>query len=102
MYFHLEIIEIAFVGFGKTFLLLLLLFLPDSLQGMGAWQPKKLGNSPRPGPEVIERQRFGKEQAMQRVCSWTVQNEMTGVLGQVSAGAARRILDSATPEEIRT
>ena len=36
-----------------------------------------------------------------RVCSWTVQNEMRGVLGQVSTGAARRILDSVNPNEIR-
>ena len=34
--------------------------------------------------------------------SWTVQNEMRGVLGRVSAGAAGRILDSANPREIRT
>ena len=32
---------------------------------------------------------------MQRVRSWTVQNEVRGVLGRVSAAAARRILDSA-------
>ena len=32
------------------------------------------------GPEVVERQKIAKEQAAQRVCSWTVQNEMTGVL----------------------
>ena len=37
-----------------------------------------------------------------RVCSWTVQNEMRDVLGRVSTGAARRILDSANPSEIRT
>ena len=34
--------------------------------------------------------------------SWTVQNEMRNVLGRVSTGAARRILDSANPREIRT
>ena len=33
---------------------------------------------------------------MQRVRSWTVQNEM-----RVSTGAAGRILDSANPREIR-
>ena len=33
----------------------------------------------------------------QRVRSWTVQNEIRGVLGRVSAGAAGRILDSANP-----
>ena len=35
-----------------------------------------------------------------RVRSCTVQNEMRGVLGRVSAGAAVRILDSANPREI--
>ena len=35
----------------------------------------------------------------QRVYSWTVQNEMRGVLGRVSAGAARRILDSTNPRK---
>ena len=37
-----------------------------------------------------------------RVRSWTVQNRMRSVLGQVSSGAAERILDSANPREIRT
>ena len=32
--------------------------------------------------------------------SWTVQNEMRGILGRVSAGAAGRILDSANFKEI--
>ena len=53
-------------------------------------EPQKPGNSPGPRPEVVERQ---------KVRSWTVQNEMRGVLGRVSAG---RILDSANPREIRT
>ena len=34
--------------------------------------------------------------------SWTMQNEMRGVLGQVSTGAAGRILSSANPRETRT
>ena len=38
----------------------------------------------------------------QTVGSWTVQNEMRGVLGRVSAGAAGRILNSANPSKIRT
>ena len=38
---------------------------------------------------------------MQRCDSWTVQNEMREVLGRVSAGAVRRILDSADLREIR-
>ena len=53
------------------------------------------GNSLGPGPEVVERQKIAKEQAVQRVRSWTVQNEVRSVLGRVSAGAARKILDSA-------
>ena len=65
-------------------------------------EPQKPGNSPGPGPEVVERQRVAKEWAAQRVRSWTVQNEMRGVLGRVSTGAAGRILDSANPREIRT
>ena len=37
---------------------------------------------------------------MQRVRSWTVQNEIKGVLGRVSAGASGRILDSVNSREI--
>ena len=55
-----------------------------------------------PGPEVIERQIVAKKRAAQRVRSCTVQNEVRGVLGRVSAGAAGRILDSANPREMRT
>ena len=62
---------------------------------------QKPGNFSGPGPEVVERQRIAKERATQRVRSWTVQNEMRGVLGGVSASAARRILDSANSREIR-
>ena len=73
---------------------------------MGAWpktmQPQKPGNSPRSGPEVVERQRVAKEQAAQRVRSWAVQNEMRGVMGRMSAGAGGRIPNSANPREIRT
>ena len=36
--------------------------------------------------------RVAKERTAQRVCSWTVQNEMRGVLRRVSAGAAGRIV----------
>ena len=63
-------------------------------------EPQKSGNSPGPGTEVVERQIIAKEQATQRVRSWTVQNEMRGVLGGVSASAARRIFDSANPRKI--
>ena len=60
------------------------------------------GQPPGSGPEVVERQRVAKEGVAQRVRSWTVQNEMRGVLGRVSTGAAGRILNSANPREIRT
>ena len=65
-------------------------------------EPQKPGNSPGPESEVVNRQRVAKERAAQRVRSWTVQNEMRGVLGRVSTGAEGRILDSANSREIRT
>ena len=65
-------------------------------------EPQKPGNSPRSGPEVVERQKVAKEGAVQRIRSWTVQNEMREILGRVCAGTAGRILDSANPREIRT
>ena len=78
--------------------------LPDPFRGMGAWrktiEPQKPGNFPRPGLEVVKRQRVAKERAAQRVRSWTVQNEMRGVLGRLSSGVARRIPDSANPKKI--
>ena len=64
-------------------------------------EPQKPGNSQGPGPEVVESQRVSKERVAQGVCGWTVQNEMRGVLGRVSAGAAGRILDSANYKLIR-
>ena len=86
------------ITFKRDLSRLLLLLLLEPFRGTGTWpktmEPQKLGNSPGPGPEVVERQRVAKEQAAQRVRSWTVQNEIRDVLGQVSAGAAR-ILDSA-------
>ena len=72
---------------------------------MGAWpktiKSQKPGNSQGPGPEFAERQRAAKERAAQSVRSWTVNNEMGGVLGRVSAGAAGRILESANSKLIR-
>ena len=83
----------------------MLLLLTDPFRGMGTWQktmePQKLGNPPRQGSEVVESHRVAKERAAQRVRSWTVQNEMRGVLGRVSAGAAGRIFDSANSSEGR-
>ena len=38
---------------------------------------------------------------MQRVRSWTMQNEMRGVLGLVFANAAKRIIDFASSREGR-
>ena len=63
-------------------------------------ETQKPGNSPGPGPEVVERQRVAKERAAQRVRSWTVQNEMRGDMGRMTANTAR-ILDSANPRDIR-
>ena len=54
------------------------------------------GQLPASGPEVIERQKTAKEGATQRVRSWRVQNKVKGVLGRVSASAARRILNSSS------
>ena len=62
-------------------------------------EPQKPGNSPGSGLEIVERQSVAKERAAQTVRSWTVQNEMRGVLGRVSTGAAGRILGSANPRE---
>ena len=56
-------------------------------------EPEKPGNSSGSGPEVVQRQRVANECAAQRVCSWTMQNEIRGVLGRVSTSAAGRILD---------
>ena len=62
---------------------------------------QKPENSPGPGPAVVERHRVVEELAAQGVRIWTVQNEMRGVLGRVSTGTARRILNSANPKDIR-
>ena len=52
-------------------------------------EPQKPGNSPRSGPKiVVERLSVVKERASQRVSSWTVQNEIRGVLGRIAASAA--------------
>ena len=71
--------------------------LPDTFRGMGAWrktmEPQKPSNSPVSGSEVVERQRVAKEGAAQRVRSWTVQNEMRGVLGRVSTLMSFRLRD---------
>ena len=63
-------------------------------------ESQKPGNYPGPGKEIVERQKTAKERATQRVRSWTVQNEMRGVLGRVSASTAGRIFDSDNPREI--
>ena len=72
---------VCFILFPFLFHDLLWLLLSDPIRGMGAWrktmEPQKPGNSPRPGPEVVGRQRVAKERATQRVRSWTVQNEST-------------------------
>ena len=72
--------------------MLALLLLHDPFLGMGAWwkaiEPHKPGNTPGPGPEVVERQRVAKERAVQGVRSWTAQSVMRDVLGWMTAGAA--------------
>ena len=45
---------------------------------------QKPGNYPEPRPEVVKRKKVAKERAAKTVCSWTVQNEMRGVLGRMS------------------
>ena len=55
-----------------------------------------------PGTEIVKRQKTANERATQRVRSCTVQNEMRGILGRVSASTAGRILDSANSREIRS
>ena len=47
------------------------------------------------------REAVAKEQATQGVRSWTVQNEMSGVLERMAAGAASTILASVNPREVR-
>ena len=49
--------------------------------------PQKLDNSPGPKPEVVERRKVAKEHTAQRVSSWTVENAMRGVLGQIATCA---------------
>ena len=70
----------------ETPLLLLLLLLPNPFRGMGAWwkalEPQKSGNSPRPGPEVVERQ--SRQRASGAKSPWL--------------DSAGRILDSANPK----
>ena len=51
-------------------------------------EPQKPGNSPEPGPEVVERHRVVKERAAQRIPSLAVQNEMRVVLDRMTTGAA--------------
>ena len=65
----------------------------------GAPEPGQLSRTWK--PEMIERQRVAKERAPLRVRSWTMQNEMRGVLGRVFAGAGWKILDSTNFSEIK-
>ena len=51
-------------------------------------KPHEPGNYPGPRPEVVKRQIVAKDSAAQRVRSWTVQDEIRGVLGRVTADAA--------------
>ena len=77
---------------------MLLLLLPGPFRRNGAMaedhETPEAGQLPRAWTR-------GRKETESRQRSWTVQNEMRGVLGRVSAGAARRILDSAYPKEVR-
>ena len=98
--FSISIISSSLAKETKFFEFELLRPLPRDggmVEDHGAQKP---GNSPGPGPEVVEKQRVAKEPAVQRVPCWTVQNEIKGVLGRVSASASRRIFHSANPKEI--
>ena len=63
-------------------------------------EAQKPDNSPGPGPVVVEREKIAKERATEEARSWTVQNEMRGVLGRVSASDARRIFSYANSRQI--
>ena len=64
---------------------------PEAGQLPKAWNRNRI--------ETESRQRASAAKSEFR--SWTVQKEMRGVVGRVSAGAAGKILDSANPKEIR-
>ena len=63
--------------------------------------------APEPGQlhrawnRVVERKEVVKERAAHKFHSWTVQNEMRSVLGRMTIGAARRILNSSNARKIR-
>ena len=61
----------------------------------------EVGQLPRAWTRGCRETEVAKESVGKRVRSWTVQNEMRGILGELSAGAAGRILDSANHREIR-
>ena len=61
-------------------------------------EPQKPGNSPGPGPEVVETT-IAEDRAVQRVRSWTVQDERCP--GTSVCRPAGRILDFANLKEIR-
>ena len=63
----------------------------------GAPEIEQLPRAWTRGRKVTESCQIGSEQ---KVYSWTVQNEMRGVLGRVSTGAAGRILDSVNSRKI--
>ena len=73
--------------------------LPDSFRGIGG----TVEDHGAPQARTRSRKKTeNRQRVAKKVHSWTVQNEMRGVLGRVSADAAKRILDSANPREIRT
>ena len=64
-------------------------------------EPQNQGNSSRPGPEDVEKKEVVKEREVPRVHSRTMQNEIRGVLGRMTASAARMILAFSIPCEVR-
>ena len=62
-------------------------------------EPQKLNNFSRLGPEVVDK-KIAKKRAAERVRNRTMQNEMRIVLDGMTAGATRKILNSANFKEI--
>ena len=61
---------------------------PDPLRGMWkTMKPQTPENFPK-SAKAAERQRALNEREAQRVSSWTMQNEMNGVLNRMTTGAA--------------
>ena len=60
------------------------------------------GQLPRHEPEVVKKREFAKKRGVQRVRSWTVQNEMRSIQVWMIAGAVRRIPNSANSRKLKS